>query len=130
MSEDDLLQTLQALEVELHRTETRRELARLDALLHPDFEEYGRSGRRYSRAEILDAFQANGDLTPIVAWDFALARLGDELGLLTYKSAHVGPSGDLYRHTLRSSLWVHTATGWQMRFHQGTPTDQFQELAT
>lgn len=39
MDNDNLLQILQALEVELHRTKTRRDLARLDALLHPDFEE-------------------------------------------------------------------------------------------
>ncbi len=124
MNEDDLLQTLQALEVELHRTETRRELARLDELLHPDFEEYGRSGRSYSRDEMLAEFQTGSELAPIVAWDFAMARLYDGLGLLTYKSAHVSPSGELYRHTLRSSLWIRTAIGWQMRFHQGTPTDE------
>lgn len=124
MDDNNLLQTLQDLEVELHLTETRCNLARLGDLLHPDFEEYGRSGRRYSRAEILDAFQAGGELTPIVAWDFALARLGDGVGLLTYQSAHVGPSGDRQKHTLRSSLWMRTAIGWQMRFHQGTPTDQ------
>ena len=124
MGDNNLLQTLQDLEVELHLTETRRNLARLDDLLHPDFEEFGRSGRRYSRAEILDAFQAEGDLTPIVAWDFALAKLGAGVGLLTYQSAHVGPSGDRQKHTLRSSLWMRTAIGWQMRFHQGTPTDE------
>jgi hypothetical protein len=56
--------------------------------------------------------------------DFDLVVLGEGVALLTYLSAHMNVSGNLHRHTLRSSIWVRTAAGWQIRFHQGTPTTQ------
>ena len=130
MATDDLLQYLRRLEEELHRTETRRDLGHLDALLHLDFEEFGRSGRRYDRAEVLREFSAGEELGAVHAQDFMLAEIRDGVALLTYKSAHVDPAGNLVRYTLRSSLWVQTAAGWQMRFHQGTPTDAFARSAT
>jgi hypothetical protein len=36
-----LLQGLRTLETELHRDETRRNRKRMEALLHPDFVEFG-----------------------------------------------------------------------------------------
>jgi hypothetical protein len=117
------LEQLIALETELHRIETRRNTRRLDELLHPGFVEFGRSGRRYNRREVLQEFAGGGDMPPIQARGFELAELGPGVALLTYRSAHVGPAGELFRETLRSSVWVETATGWRMRFHQGTPAD-------
>jgi hypothetical protein len=59
---------------------------------------------------------------PVIhAEGFELAELADGVVLLTYLSAHVDTDGKLYRHSLRSSIWVWTETDWQMRFHQGTP---------
>lgn len=118
-----LLERLRALEVELHRIETRRNTKRLDQLLHPDFVEFGRSGRTYTRTEVLQEFSAGGELEPVEAQDFEFAELGPGVALLTYKSAHRNPTGALYRQTLRSSIWVETDRGWVMRFHQGTPAD-------
>ena len=51
MTDGGLLHMLQELETELHLEGTRRDASRMAILLHPDFEEFGRSGRRYSRAE-------------------------------------------------------------------------------
>ncbi len=61
------------------------------------------------------------------AQDFALRKLSDAVVLLTYRSAHIGPSGALERHTLRSSIWRLEASGWQIVFHQGTPTGAFAQ---
>ena len=130
MSDDDLLQTLQDLETELHLESTRRDASRMAILLHPDFEEFGRSGRRYSRAEVLSEFaSASSELPAVISQGFALTRFNEKFALLTYVSAHLDSSGRPYRHTLRSSLWVLTSAGWQMRFHQGTPTDGFSQSA-
>jgi hypothetical protein len=118
-----LLEQLRALEVDLHRPETRRNVTRLDQLLHPAFIEFARSGRLYTRDEVLHEFSAGGELEPVHAQDFALAELGPGVALLTYRSAHRSPTGTLYRHSLRSSIWVETDRGWVMRFHQGTPAD-------
>jgi len=119
----DLLEILQRLETELHRLETRRNPARLAKLLHPDFEEFGRSGRVYSRSEVLAEFSGITEFPQVVARNFKLYTMGEEAALLTYTSAHASGNGDLHRHSLRASLWIRGAQGWQMRFHQGTPSD-------
>jgi hypothetical protein len=117
-----LLEELRELETELHKHETRRNRQRMEMLLHPDFVEFGRSGTRYTRADILKEFDRGSTLPAIHACDFDLVVLAQDVALLTYLSAHVDAGGTLYRHTLRSSLWMYTEVGWQMRFHQGTPT--------
>jgi hypothetical protein len=121
MQSGGLLERLRELETELHRLETRQDRKRLEQLLHPDFVEFARSGRRYARNEVLAEFSAEGAVLEAVrAQDFELVELARGLALLTYSSAHEGPSGELHRRTLRSSLWVETETGWRIRFHQGT----------
>jgi hypothetical protein len=123
MQRSDLFEQLKALETELHRLETRQNRNRLEALLHPDFVEFGRSGQRYTRSEVLAEFSAGAVLEAVHADNFELTELARGVALLTYSSAHEGPTGELYRSTLRSSLWVETDTGWRMRFHQGTAVD-------
>jgi hypothetical protein len=121
---EGLLDHLRALEIELHRIETRRNVNRLDQLLHPEFVEFGRSGRAYSRTEVLAEFSAIVECVEFEAvhsQDFSAAMLGPGVALLTYKSAHQNPAGELHRYTLRSSIWVETERGWVLRFHQGTP---------
>jgi hypothetical protein len=122
MKRGDLLEHLRSLETELHLLETRQNRIRLEQLLHPDFVEFARAGRRYLRTEVLEEFSASAaTMEAVHADNFELAELGDRLALLTYLSAHKGPDGELHRQTLRSSLWVATESGWRMRFHQGTP---------
>jgi hypothetical protein len=124
VSVNALLDALKALEVELHRDTTRANRSRMDELLHPDFIEFGRSGAVWTRQATLDEFGAGGGEAPRIHADrFELHPLGDTLSLLTYRSAHVSADGSRHRHTLRSSLWQRSAHGWQMRFHQGTPTE-------
>ena len=93
----------------------------MEMLLHPDFEEFGRSGTRYSREDVLQEFGPASTPPAIRAEHFRLVELAEGIALLTYVSAHVDAGGNAHRQTLRSSLWVLTDAGWQMRFHQGTP---------
>jgi hypothetical protein len=122
-----LLDTLKALETSLHDPEVRRSAERLGALLHPAFRELGRSGREYTREEVLAEFSGGAPEFVIWAQDFSLEVLSESLALLTYRSAHVADGGALERHTLRASLWQRTEEGWKMRFHQGTPTAAFEK---
>lgn len=126
---EDLLQTLRALECELHGPQARGDAARLARLLHPEFREFGRSGRSYTYEDIVPRLLAEPAAGPQVvavhAQDFALSPLAEDLALLTYRSAHRGAAGALERHTNRSSIWRRGPAGWQMLFHQGTPTDAF-----
>jgi hypothetical protein len=124
-----LLDELRELETELHQNETRYNRKRMEALLHPEFLEFGRSGRGYTRAEVLEEFGPGNQLSAIHSGQFGLILLAEHVALLTYVSAHKDAKGVLYRHSLRSSVWVHTKVGWQLRFHQGTPITEGAELA-
>jgi hypothetical protein len=112
---------LQTLEIELHKSSLRQDITRLNALLHPDFVEFGRSGKRYSRADILKMLPAEQDRPVIWADHFDLRMLSPSIALLTYQSAHVMTDGKLERCAWRTSIWQATDDGWQMSFHQGTP---------
>lgn len=130
MATDDLLQHLRELEIALHQPDVRRDPVRPDELLHESFAEFGRSGRSYCRADILKFLSLEVPPGPVWSQDFTVAEIGEGIALLTYKSAYVDANGELHRYTLRASLWQRTARGWQMRFHQGTPTDAFAKNAT
>lgn len=130
MNDDDLLRNLRSLEVELHQPFARLGVNRLDELLHDSFLEFGKSGARYTKADILESLPAKGRSSNIWSEDYELSELANGIALLTYKAAHFDESGSLSNHTLRSSLWVKTSRVWQVRFHQGTPTDAFRERAT
>jgi ribonuclease HI len=94
--------------------EIRRDRARVEELLHPAFEEFGASGRVWSREAMLEAIAdpVDPDL------QFRVIGLNE-----------VSPGAMLVAYTtttsrgtvLRSSLWLKTESGWRLRFHQGTP---------
>jgi ribonuclease HI len=84
------------------------------AALHEDFEEFGASGRRWTRDETLGALRV-APASAVEILDFRIARLSDAVVLATFAIAD-------HRPTRRSSLWVHDQDHWRLRFHQGTPT--------
>jgi hypothetical protein len=116
-----LLQELQSLEAALHHPGVRGSRERLEQLLHPEFHEVGRSGRTYSRESIFDHLAAQQTQPVVVSDSFAVSELGPGIALLSYRSAHVDSEAKLVHHTLRSSVWLKTTAGWQLRYHQGTP---------
>jgi hypothetical protein len=118
LSKDDLLNHLRELEVALHQPSIRSDPDRLEDLLHESFTEFGRSGRSYSKIDTVRQLPSEQLTGTIWSQDFSVAEIADGVALLTYKSGHL--DGKVSRHTLRSSIWLRTADGWQMRFHQGT----------
>ena len=118
----DLLQELQQLEAELHHPGVRCSRARLERLLHPDFHEVGRSGQQYDRDTII-RFLASLETQPSVeSGGYAVTALAEDCALLTYHSAHRQADGTMTGHALRSSVWRRDTQGWQLYYHQGTPT--------
>ena len=91
--------------------EVRSDRAAVAALLHPDWQEVGRSGRLWTLAEQLDVI---GPIGPVGFEVVSVDRLGADTILLLWRSSGDG------RSTLRSTLWVRTGGRWQARFHQGT----------
>jgi hypothetical protein len=125
MNSNRLLEELRNLEVELHRPDVRSNVERLDTLLHESLVEFGRSGRSYNKADIIEQLPEEKSKGSIWSQDYSLEEIADGVALLMYRSAHLHENGELTRHTNRSSLWQRTAFGWQMRFHQGTPIEEF-----
>ena len=121
---NSLLFQLQALEVELHHPGVRCNRDRLEALLHPEFHEVGRSGRTYARETIVNYLTAQVSQPAVASDSFAVTELATGVALLTYRSAHIGPDKHLINHTLRSSVWVQPGVVWQLRYHQGTAAAQ------
>lgn len=82
-------------------------------LLHPNFVEFGASGRTWDRETILSSMRNNPAVSGDAA-DFCPEELAHDVVLLTYRI--VGE-----QVSLRSSVWVREpGQGWRIRFHQGT----------
>jgi hypothetical protein len=72
MEASGLLATLRELEIALHQPEVRSDPERLGALLHPQFREVGRSGAEYTRAAVLQEFEAAVQAYRVWSQDFQL----------------------------------------------------------
>lgn len=122
-------QKLRRREVELHQPAVRSNKESLGSLLHESFVECGRSGRVYTRDSIMRELAEEAPDYTVWSQDYSATELSDGVVLLTYRSAHISPSGTLSRHSFRSSVWQLTEQGWKLRFHQGTPTEAFEQAA-
>ena len=83
--------------------------------LHPDFLEFGASGRVWDTDAIVQALVNDPNPQAIEAYDFVATSISSQAVLLTFKCESGG------RKTLRSSVWLQGEGGeWLLRFHQGT----------
>ena len=114
----DDAEELRRLEESLWRTDTRFDAGHLEEILAPDFLESGRSGRVYSRSDIL-AMEAQEIRARLPLQGFRVSIIGDDVRLVTYVS-EVEAGGEV-QVANRSSLWQRTPAGWRLAFHQGTP---------
>lgn len=114
--DDDVRRVIEQ-ERRLLTAEVRRSAAEVDRLLHPDFVEFGASGRRWDRSAMIAAIgtELTDDEPPVVS-AMTGARPADTVVLLTYQTERSG------RRVRRSSLWCREQDGtWRLYFHQGTP---------
>lgn len=98
------------LERSLLTSAVRASRRTLDALLHPNWCEFGSSGRVLERSEVL----AGLGPTDAELQVHEVTRLSEDVILLLWRAV------SSERTSLRSSLWVRTQGRWQQRFHQGT----------
>jgi len=113
-----ILEELRAREPIFHRPELGTTRADFERMTAEDFWEVGASGRRYSRAFVLDLLeerfsQPHEDV--LEASEFQCRRLAEDVYLLTYTLIQ-----DKVRVTRRSTIWRKTLEGWKIVFHQGT----------
>lgn len=103
-----------AAELELMSVAVRKDSVRLRELLHRDFVEIGRSGRRWTRDEVIAALPAERDRTPPEVDEWNFVALSSDLVLVTYRASGVSARS---RH---ASVWDISGARPVMRFHQGT----------
>jgi hypothetical protein len=110
---------LRACEAALLDPAVRRDRERVAALLAEDFQEFGSSGRVWSREEILELL-ATEDYRPPAMEDFKCDLIGEGVALVTYRTVRMDAESGLRSAALRSSLWAKNSGTWRVRFHQGT----------
>lgn len=107
-----------AIEAELRLLDpaVRSSAELIGELLHPDFTEFGSSGRRWDRDSIIAALTAHDAPTarPVTTSEMRGVELAPHLVLLTFDTEHK----EIWAH--RSSLWTLTGERWLLYFHQGT----------
>ena len=108
---------LRLLEDSLWRAETRFDRDYMERILAPDFFEFGRSGRVYSRADVL---AVPGQAIKARLRGFAVQPTSSDVALVTYVSEVRRDDGTVELGN-RSSIWTRGPDNWQLRFHQGTP---------
>jgi hypothetical protein len=116
----NLVQQIKGLEETLLQGHTRADQQMLSKLLHDDFEELGASGHVVTKSEAIDWLLREDDHIQWSLSDFKVRRLSDEIALATYRAQKTDLAANTTKHSLRSSLWLKTETGWALRFHQGT----------
>jgi len=113
---DPDLDTVLERECRLLTPSVRSSPAAVSALLHPEFHEFGASGRHWTRQAIIDALATEppGGQAP-EATDMTAVRLADTIIQVTYVTTHPD------HVARRSTLWRKEAdAGWLAYFHQGT----------
>lgn len=113
--ESDLTEEACRLEARLLDPNVRSQPALVAELLHEDFIEYGSSGRRWTRDEIVGALSSGGGTDLIATFDLTGSQLSDDIVLVTYRSARGG------QQAWRSSVWIREDGRCRVLFHQATP---------
>ncbi len=113
--------TLKRLEALLLVPSVRRSREHLARLLADDFSEFGSSGARYDKKEMIEALrrEAREPLVTAAIKDCKVTWLSKDVAQLTYRS--VRANGSRTSTANRSSIWKRIGGRWQMIFHQATP---------
>jgi hypothetical protein len=118
----ELYEKIRKLEESLWRPETRFDNSLMDKIFAPDFFEFGRSGRRFSRSELLfkeGQFKEINATLPLP--QFHARYLSEDTVQVSYIS-EVVYEGVVERGN-RSSIWSRMSGTWRLRFHQGTAVE-------
>jgi hypothetical protein len=114
MGESGVAALLCELESKLLMSATRKSPETVAAMLADGFREVGKSGRIFSKEEIIADLVAEDEVR-ISMTEFEAQLLSDEVALVTYRARR-----EQDEESVRSSLWRKGEGRWQMVFHQGT----------
>ena len=116
-----LFEKLKSLEIELSTQSTRKNKERISTLLADDFCEFGKSGRIFDKASIIQLLK---DETPndIQFSNFKFKQLSESVVLLTYQAFAQGICSN------GSSIWYCDDGLWKLTHHQGTCCPQDEQV--
>jgi hypothetical protein len=112
-SEDIAYVPIREAELELLSSSARHNPERLAVILSPDFAEIGRSGRRWTRDEIIASIGEEAHRDVPLTSDWLFNQVAPNLVLVNYA---INRDGHESRHC---SLWE--TPGPVLRYHHGTP---------
>ncbi|MEO6078125.1 MAG: DUF4440 domain-containing protein [Candidatus Andersenbacteria bacterium] len=118
--DSDTKKLIETLEIELLRPEILKSTKRLAELISDDFLEFGASGNRYGKKDILETLPSL-DEVKYDATNMEMRELANNTILLTYSLTEETVKTGSMRYSLRCSIWKNDNGNWQMIFHQGTP---------
>ena len=113
-------EVIQKLEESLWSSSTRFDKELMELVFARDFFEFGRSGRTYTRDQMLfdpSDKQQIGATIPLP--EFQARLISRDVVQTTYLSEI--RKGKLKELGKRSSIWSKLDGRWKLRFHQGTP---------
>ena len=115
MLSDEIFNDVIGRELSILNPMVRRNENSLRQLIHPDFIEFGASGKIWDLDSIVEVLINESGEINAPTQDIEASEIDSNTILITYKI--IGGSRD----SLRSSIWVRVENGeWLLRFHQGT----------
>ena len=105
--------SIETLERELVRADTRHDAVRLGELLADDFMETGKSGRVFDKTTVIDMLLSR-PAQSIELLDLHCERLDGDVVLARFDTRADGAT------TRRCSIWTRRDGRWRLRYHQGT----------
>jgi hypothetical protein len=120
---EPLVRIIERLECDLLEPQVRRSPERLNELLDDEFVEFGASGKRYTKQEIVHRLP-DSVIVKYSVRDLRILQVRSDVMLATYLVEKETPGINTKAISLRSSLWRNRNGRWQMVFHQGTPVHE------
>lgn len=117
---DDLKETIYKLEEKLQKPDVRKSAKELDDLISDDLIEFGSSGQKYTKKDVLANLPSSPEIKFIMT-DFETNILGEKIVQSLFKTEKTNLETGKITTSLRSSLWRNEDGKWKMLFHQGTP---------
>ncbi len=120
---NNLEKTIYELELSLLKPEVRSSTEALNKLITDDFIEYGSSGKKYTKKDILERLPSTLEKCEYLVTDFNVKIQSSNIVIATFKTERTSNGTDKVI-SLRSSHWRKTDNQWQMFFHKASRIDQ------
>ena len=113
-----MYETLLALEKDFFRCDKMTDRAWLNATLHDDFREVGKSGLLFGKAEVIESFAAATGDRDIAIFDFEVRQLKPDCWMVHYIT-----KDDAGNAIYRTSVWVREGN-LKLIFHQASKLNE------